>query len=165
MTVPLVGAMMGTEVVVMRWLEVAALVAVVALAGGCGGPARVALTEEDSLDEVPVSSGDEIEIRLESNATTGYRWVLLDDRVPDPLALVESRFEEPESDLVGAPGTQVFVFEAVEPGADVLRLEYVRPFDDPPIPQRVVEYIVIVDGAEWPPTDVSPPGTSEATAP
>jgi inhibitor of cysteine peptidase len=164
MTGLLPGAMMGMEVVVMRWLDVA-MVVVVAFAGGCGGGARVMLTEEDSPTEVPVGPGDEIEIRLESNATTGYRWVLPDDRVPEPVALVESRFEEPDSDLVGAPGTQVFVFEVVGAGADVLRLEYIRPFDDPPIPERVVEYVVIVDGAEWPPTDVSPPGTSEATAP
>lgn len=149
----------------MGWLAVVVLVVFVMAAGGCGGPARVTLTEEDSLGEVPVDSGDEIELRLESNASTGYRWALPEDRVPQPLDLVESRFEEPDTDLVGAPGTQVFVFEAVARGADVLRLEYVRPFDDPPIPERVVEYVVIVDDAEWPPTDVSPPGTSEEEAP
>jgi inhibitor of cysteine peptidase len=153
------------EVVGMSWLAVVVLVVVAMAAGGCGGPSRVELSEEDSPAEVPVDVGAEIEIRLESNATTGYRWVLPDDRVPEPLVLVESRYEEPGSDLVGAPGTQVFVFEAEERGADVLRLEYLRPFDDPPVAERVVEYIVVVGGAEWPPTDVSPPGTSEATAP
>jgi hypothetical protein len=46
----------------------------------------------------------------------------------------------------------------------VLRLEYLRPFDDPPIPERIVEYIVKVEGAEWPPTGVTMPPISTATA-
>jgi hypothetical protein len=39
----------------------------------------------------------------------------------------------------------VFVFEAIG-DADILRLEYIRSFDDPVIPERVVEYIIRVDG-------------------
>jgi hypothetical protein len=45
----------------------------------------------------------------------------------------------------------VFTFAAVGEGAGILRLEYVRSFDDPPVPERIVEFIVRVDGAAWPP--------------
>jgi hypothetical protein len=45
----------------------------------------------------------------------------------------------------------VFVFVAGDEGAGVLRLEYVRSFDDPVIPERVAEFIVRIDGAPWPP--------------
>ena len=34
----------------------------------------------------------------------------------------------------------------------ILRLEYARSFDDPVVPERIVEYIVRVDKAPWPPT-------------
>lgn len=125
--------------------------------------AGTALDGDDSGSEVRVASGNTIEVTLESNASTGYRWVIAEGS-PEFLTLVEAGYEEPDTDRVGAPGEQVFVFSANDGGAGILRLEYVRPFDDPIIPERVVEFIVIVDGAEWPPRDGQPPGTSSVSA-
>ena len=56
------------------------------------------------------------------------------------IDVVSNDFEAPDTDLVGAGGVEVFVFEATAPGAGELRLEYVRSFDDPPDPAEVVEY-------------------------
>lgn len=142
------------------------------LLGALAGAACVAepvktitLTEADSTLEVQVNSRDDIEVRLESNPTTGYDWVLESRSLPGFLGVGEVRFIEPEKDLVGAPGTQVFMFSVEGKGSGILRFEYIRPFDDPPIPDKIVEYIILADGAEWPPADGTPPGTSTATAP
>ena len=57
----------------------------------------------------------------------------------------------------------MFVFVALA-DADILRLEYIRPFDDPVIPERIVEFIIRVDGAPWPPEDVDAPSTTSVSA-
>ncbi len=85
-------------------------------------------------------------------------------RMCRPFELRTRTYLEPDTDLVGAPGSDVFTFEAID-DAEVLRLDYVRSFDDPVIPERVIEYIIRVDDAPWPPEDVQPPATSSATAP
>ena len=99
---------------------------------------RSVIDQRDSGSEVSVEVGDEFEVRLESNPTTGYGWVVVAQ--PDVIELVSDDFQAPDTDLVGAGGIEVFVFEATAPGAGELRLEYVRSFDDPPVPAEVVEY-------------------------
>ncbi len=129
----------------------------------CGADPTV-LGSSDSGSEFDLDIGDEIVIELESNASTGYSWELAQ---PESIPMVELRssvYTAPDSDLVGAPGTQTFTFEAVESGAGVIRLEYIRNFDEVVIPDKIVEYIVRVDGAPWPPDAPFPPTTS-VTAP
>lgn len=108
---------------------------------------------------------EEFEVQLEANPSTGFGWVIAEGSMPGVLALTNEGFIASDTDLVGAPGTQWFHFEATGAGAGVLRLEYLRPFEDPAIPMQVVEYIVRVDDAEWPPTNVTVPATATATAP
>jgi inhibitor of cysteine peptidase len=133
---------------------------------GCGGDsAGMVLDDADSGKTVLIDSGDQFEVRLESNASTGFEWVVDPESASDVVTLVSSTYDEPETDLVGAPGTQVFVFEATVSGAGILRLEYLRPFDDPPVPERIVELIVSVDDVPWTPSTEQPPTTSTATAP
>lgn len=134
------------------------------LVASCGGGGTHRLTESDSLSEVDVEVGDIIEVSLEENQTTGYGWEL--SSPPDMLELVSDEYVAPESDQVGAPGTRGLRFEVISEDAGILRLEYIRPFDDPPVAERIVEYIVVAGDAIWPPlpTGSSPP-TSTATSP
>jgi inhibitor of cysteine peptidase len=106
----------------------------------CGGDdaQRQVIEQRDSGSEVSVEVGDEFEVRLESNPTTGYGWVVAAQ--PDVVDLLTSDFEAPDTELVGAGGVEVLVFEAMAPGSGELRLEYVRSFDDPPVPAEAVEY-------------------------
>ena len=62
----------------------------------------------------PTHVVDQLDVQLESNPTTGYSWEL--GPLPDGLELVSSEFEEPVGSLVGAAGTQRFVFDVVGPG-------------------------------------------------
>jgi len=116
-----------------------------ALLGACGddGDATVELDVSDSLSEVSLDVGDQLEVELEANPTTGYSWELAP--LPDGLQLVSSEFEEPGGSLVGAAGIQRFVFDVVGPGGGILRLEYVRVFDDPVVPEQVIEYVLTFD--------------------
>lgn len=130
-----------------RYWLIAVLVLLLTLACG-GGAETLQLTEADNLGQFSVDSGDTVEVTLEENSSTRYMWNPV--VIPEMLTLDSDEYFEPDSDLVGAPGSHVFVLEASEKGAGIVRLEYIRPFDDPIVPQRVVEYIVIVDDAQWP---------------
>jgi inhibitor of cysteine peptidase len=147
-----------------------ALVALVMLTmvGSCASESDLTLTESDHLSEVNVETGDTFEVRLESNPSTGYAWEVADTATEAFLDLLSRGYEEPtQENLVGAPGTEVFEFEAVETGAGILRLEYIRSFEDLPVAAKVIEYTVIVDDAPWPPDpgDTPTPSTSTETAP
>ncbi len=149
-----------------RMKVLSALVAGVLVLASCGSGNSVVLTAADSGSEIQINSGDRFELRLDSNPSTGYRWEIATEAGPSTVELVTRTYEGPDSDLVGAAGTEVFVFEAIA-DAGVLRLEYVRSFDDPPVPERIVEYVVRVDGAPWPPDDsgIDPPTTGTASVP
>ena len=142
-----------------------ALVALLVLVAACGALERHRpLTEDDSGEEAAFELYEEFEVHLDSNPSTGYSWLIPDGALPASLTLLAEGFDPAETGVVGAAGTQWFHFEAAAPGAGVLRLEYLRPFDDAPIPLRVVEYVIRVD-AESPPTSVTLPSTATATAP
>lgn len=71
-------------------------------------------------------------IRLKSNPTTGYSWFLR-EYDHELIMPVKSEFEPAKTDLVGGPGSQLWVFK-VKPGAftvpsqSVIRLIYARPW-------------------------------------
>jgi inhibitor of cysteine peptidase len=125
-----------------RWI---ALVAAAALIASCGddGGSSTSLDAADSSSEVSLEVGDQLEVSLEANPTTGYSWELAP--LPEGLQLVSSEFEEPGGSLVGAPGMLQFVFDAVGPGSGILRFEYVRVFDDPVVAEQTVEYVITID--------------------
>ena len=122
------------------------------------------LTEAEIGSEVDVDSVERFEIRLDSDPSTGYAWQMSAMTTPGLVALESQTHVAADTGLVGAAGTDVFVFSALG-GAGVLRLEYVRAFDDPIVPERVAEFIVLVDEAEWPPPGATAPSTNTAVAP
>lgn len=140
------------------------VVGLVLAATGCGGgdTGTVALSLLDAGAVVDLATGDLLELELEANPSTGFRW----EAVSVPAALVPrgDRFVALDDATVGAPGVQVLAFEAVGPGAGILRLEYLRPFEERPVPERVVEYVIRVDGAAWPPDDPGPTPTTSTAA-
>ncbi len=149
----------------MKRLLICVLAQVLVLSGCGDDVSPLSFTAADSGSEVRIGSGDQFQVVLESNPSTGYSWEVTGEPDPSILELVSHGLEAADTDLVGAAGTEVFVFKGVGFGAGVLRLEYFRPFDELPVPERVVEFIIRVDDAPWPPDDAAPPSTSTATAP
>jgi inhibitor of cysteine peptidase len=128
---------------VKTWIVLVAAAALLAACGDDGGT-TIELDAGDSLSEVSLDVGDQLDVSLEANPTTGYSWEL--GPLPEGLQLVSSEFEEPGGSLVGAPGTQLFTFDVVSAGSGILRFEYVRVFDDPVIAEQIVEYVLTIDG-------------------
>jgi inhibitor of cysteine peptidase len=75
--------------------------------------------------------GQELEVRLEGNVTTGYAWGLVVP-VPDILAVVDPGTYRARPDTEGregAGGTTTFVLRAVHLGTGALELVYGRPWE------------------------------------
>jgi inhibitor of cysteine peptidase len=129
-----------------RWIVGLALVAALVACGSDeDGGARQVLDENDVGSDVTVDVGEQFEVRLESNPTTGYAWQVVEQ--PDVIDLVSSEYDAPDTSLVGAGGVEVFVFEGASAGSGELRLEYVRSFEDPPVPAETAEFQVQVAGS------------------
>jgi inhibitor of cysteine peptidase len=91
-------------------------------------------TFTDPGSKVIVKNGSRFTIELPSNVTTGYSWEYGVPVDTNHLKLVKTYYNESQSDLVGAGGTQGWIFEAVQPGATSIALEYKRPWEvtEPP---------------------------------
>jgi predicted secreted protein len=148
------------------WVLAPVVILLSAVAGSCGDDSDGQIfTDDDIGTEVEVAHDEQFEIHLESAPSTGYTWELSVMTVPDLVELMDRTHVSAESGLVGAAGTDVFVLTATGRTAGILRLEYVRSFDDPIVPERVAEFIVRIDGAELTPPPGTPPPTNTAVAP
>jgi predicted secreted protein len=114
-------------------MSVGALVAVLAVVvmaaiSGCSEQATPILGAEDGGREITLQKGQILTIELEGNPTTGYSWEAVESEGAILQQVGEPEFE-PESDLLGASGTQTLRFEAVETGQMELKLVYRRSWE------------------------------------
>jgi inhibitor of cysteine peptidase len=129
----------------MRELLVCALAASVLALAGCavqaanqapdepgrvviGGPMKVG--EAANGTEVPLESGQMLEIALKGNITTGYDWAL-DGALPSQVTTVTDEYvsDTGSPGVAGAGGTHTFIYEAVASGTGTLKLKYRRSFE------------------------------------
>lgn len=78
---------------------------------------------------IEVAVEREFSVTLASNPTTGYHWELaaaLDEGI---VKLVNSTYQAPATDLLGAGGEEIWTFKAVGRGETVIELKYVRPWE------------------------------------
>lgn len=75
---------------------------------------RPTLTSEDNGARIELNRGEEFELVLSGNPSTGYAWRV--EEVSPVLVLIGEPDFQPGSDLVGAPGEYRFRFAAREPG-------------------------------------------------
>jgi inhibitor of cysteine peptidase len=82
--------------------------------------------------EVTLAMGDVMEITLEENPSTGYRWDL--KVKPEPACSQVKNWFKATGGPPGSGGTHHWQFQAVRPGAAEINLEYRRPWekDTPP---------------------------------
>ncbi len=88
------------------------------------GPSRF---EGDYLVNV---NAQQIEFRLDANATTGYQWGYSIDG--DAVEKTDDHYEvyEHEAGMVGVGGIQFFTFTAVKAGTATVTFKYARNWDE-----------------------------------
>lgn len=69
--------------------------------------------------------GNTLIVKLGSNYSTPYRWKP-DTKIGDPAVVKQTghEFVQPTSDVLGAPGTEVWTFTALKPGTTTISTSY-----------------------------------------
>ena len=85
-------------------------------------------------DAIAVSAGDEFQVTLCSNPTTGYEWSadaeIADMEVVNQVAhefVMSEDLENPPPP--GTPGLEVWTFSAIELGSTTITFDYSRPWE------------------------------------
>lgn len=109
-----------------------------------GSPAaaeKISLTEADNRRKVEINTGDDLEVTLTGNPTTGYIW----ESVEFDKAILPSQGGykyTPASPMVGSGGQFVFAFRAAAAGQTPLLIVYRRPFEKSAAPIKFFEVLV-----------------------
>jgi predicted secreted protein len=88
--------------------------------------------------------GDTFTIPLEANHTTGYSWRLAQQPDPAILKQLGEKYDEDNSDRVGAGGVETWTFQAMAKGTATLVFEYARPWEKEAAPVDTAKYRVII---------------------
>lgn len=99
---------------------------------GLEGAAPVqTFTDPASGTDITLRTGGKLELKLDSNPTTGYFWYLKDIDASKIDQLSDGYFADPAPEgITGSGGHQMFVFEALATGNSKLVLSYERSPED-----------------------------------
>jgi predicted secreted protein len=93
----------------------------------------------DPSTTIDLGTGETIEIVLEGNFTTGYKWELVPAEADVELVAETMR---PSGDAPGSGGTQHFTLQARSSGSHSLRFVYRRPWEDAILDERDIQLVV-----------------------
>ncbi len=99
------------------------------------------LTEEDSGKSAQVAVGARVNIRLQENPTTGYRWSLRDFK-SESLALESDEYESATASSIGGGGIRHFLFVAKAAGVTTITLKNMRAWE--PEEQAAKTFSVVI---------------------
>ncbi len=109
-------------------------------------PNTIDLDSANNGVSLETAVGQTIDITLDSNVTTGYKWNLVGEPDTQVLKLLSSQYVEPPTSnppVVGAGGKEVWKFQTVGRGTTSLKLAYFRPFDPSQVAQEFSATIVV----------------------
>ncbi|MBN1506236.1 MAG: protease inhibitor I42 family protein [Sedimentisphaerales bacterium] len=99
----------------------------------------VQVTAEAPADteHVDVLVGEQFAIRLESNPSTGYQWVLAGS-LPPWLELLGTEYTPTNPGVIGGGGVEEWTFRATGTGSATVMFEYMRSWEGMPIQTHIV---------------------------
>ncbi len=131
-----------------KYVTLVTLVLVVAfmtLAVGCAGTSTPSeVPEADAAKGVKITVGEQFDFVLESNATTGFEWRLDAPKSETTIKKISSEYHEPNTGVVGAGGTEHWVFEGVRAGVTTVQMSYIRPWEPNASPDKTISLKVTV---------------------
>jgi predicted secreted protein len=122
------------------------------VAAGCGGQASAAngpvkLTEADNGKTITIKVGDEIQVILGGNPTTGYSWTTSPNDADKAVLQQQGEAayvqQSTDASVVGAGGTFTFTFKAAAAGQVAMKFGYARPFESVPPIQTIAVTVIV----------------------
>ncbi|MCD6594415.1 protease inhibitor I42 family protein [bacterium] len=115
-----------------------------AVLGGCKSSSKyVVLDGSKNGQTIKLQKGQFLVVKLKGNPTTGYIWEQSGEC--ELLHRIKESEFEPESNLIGAPGTQTLAFRTVNTGRESLELVYHRPWEKGKEPIKTFSITIEVD--------------------
>ncbi|MBI2907706.1 MAG: protease inhibitor I42 family protein [Chloroflexi bacterium] len=132
-----------------KWWLMLALGIVIGMAAGCSQestktpsvpattPAPYLMTVDESSNgkEVKIAPNGALQVVLDSNVTTGFKWELTSisdskvvEKVSNTYETLKQKRKEGEPPLPGAGGTEFWSFKALKKGTANISMEYSQPW-------------------------------------
>jgi inhibitor of cysteine peptidase len=104
-------------------------------------------TESNNGDNVNLKINDVITIRLESNATTGFKWNIANETDTGIASFISSDYKQTSTDkeLTGAGGYETFTFKAKSKGNAAIALTYNKPWEEGVAPLKTFKINIVVE--------------------
>lgn len=109
----------------------------------CGNSDGKTLSVTDPSQPISVQAGDEFQIVIESNPTTGYHWEIVGE-LDGSLQFISKEYSGSQTNAVGSGGLDTWKFKATAPGETSITLGYYPPSNEPTEPQQTTTFKVIV---------------------
>lgn len=98
----------------------------------------------DPDQPIQVSAGNEFNIVVQSNPSTGYHWELISDLDRNIVEFISKDYKADEPVLIGSGGVDIWVFKAVNSGETTITLGSYPPSNDVVDPEQTLTFAVIV---------------------
>ena len=112
---------------------------------GCAAGFTHQVTEEQNGSQIQVKLGDNLQVALAGNITTGYAWEIAENNTNLLVLQGEAEYQAEKTNLVGSGGTFLFTFKAIAKGNTSLKLIYRRPFEKGVPPIREYQLTISVE--------------------
>lgn len=115
------------------------VVACLALLSACAQTPTSVTLEQSQQSKCPLSLhvGQQFILRLPSNPTTGFRWLMRDSATQVLQSLGPEVYSNPEdAGLVGSAGVSTWRFQVAKSGEGQLALTYERPWEVGVVPAQ-----------------------------
>ena len=126
-----------------KLLLLGSLCAALALTACASSTPPLTLGQNNNNSTQTIAVGQELQVTMPSNPTTGYSWNLTQNPDPQYLLSIGANYTPPAQQVPGAGGTETWTFKGVKAGTTSFTLVYLRPFaptDNPSAP-----YVVTVN--------------------
>ncbi len=108
-------------------------------------PSLVSVDASYSGQQVEIAVSGSLTVTLDSNASTGFQWVLVSIGDETVLEKTANTYEAPEdTGMVGAPGKEIWTFKALKKGTSTISMEYSRPWENGTQAAETFDLIVVV---------------------
>jgi inhibitor of cysteine peptidase len=85
--------------------------------------------QHSMLKYVEMANSGTLTVRLGANPSTGYSWGDAEITHPEVIQQVSRNYEAPKNTgMMGAPGTEVWVFRATDTGLAIINISYGQPW-------------------------------------
>jgi inhibitor of cysteine peptidase len=117
-----------------------------AVAKGDTNAGGVTVVSGQTGGQVSLKVGAVLEVRLESNHTTGYSWIVAPVGSPVLMRQGAAKYEEHATGgKAGVGGVEIWRFKAMKTGKQGLQFEYRRPWEKDAPAAKIVTYSVTVE--------------------